>query len=76
MNPKTAKKVYKIFSKNTTQGYEVKTQHKRLEIGDMCGTVYITENGKYIKEYNSGFYGFANDNQGHKYTFGLSVIHH
>ncbi|HSR74111.1 MAG TPA: hypothetical protein VLL31_04645, partial [Sulfurovum sp.] len=32
------------------------------------------KNGRYVREYHSSFYGFANDKEGHKYTFGVLVI--
>ena len=35
---------------------------------------HIARNRRYIKEFRSSFYGFANDRKGHRYTIGVLVI--
>ena len=45
-----------------------------MEIGGKTGTAHITQNEKQTKEYNSSFYGFANDDEGNRYTIGILVI--
>jgi len=49
-------------------------QYKGLEIGGKTGTAHIATRRGYSREYHSSFYGFANDNSGHKYTIGVLVI--
>ena len=41
----------------------------------MADEAYIAKDGKYMREYRTSFYGFVNDNQGHKYTVGIVVLH-
>lgn len=43
-------------------------------MGGKTGTAHIAKNGRYVREYHSSFYGFANDKEGHKYTIGVLVI--
>ncbi|MDR0762833.1 MAG: penicillin-binding protein 2, partial [Campylobacteraceae bacterium] len=38
------------------------------------GTAQIAQGGIYHKRYNSSFIGFANDNDGAKFTIGVLVI--
>ena len=45
-----------------------------MEIGGKTGTAHIAYKGKYIEEYHSSFYGFANDEFGNKFTIGVLVI--
>jgi cell division protein FtsI (penicillin-binding protein 3) len=45
-----------------------------LEVGGKTGTAMIARNGRYVKEYYTSFYGFANDFVGNKYTIGVFVI--
>ena len=43
-----------------------------LEIGGKTGTAHIAEGGKYVRKYNSSFFGFANDKK-NKFTIGILV---
>lgn len=45
-----------------------------ITIGGKTGTAHIAQGGKYVRKYNSSFFGFANDNKGSEYTFGISVL--
>ena len=44
-----------------------------LFIGGKTGTARIAKGGEYTKQYNSSFFGFANDEK-HHYTIGVTVI--
>ena len=70
----TARQIHDILTKVTTRGTGVKAAIPGLEIGGKTGTAHIRKNGKETKEYNSSFYGFANDDAGGKYTIGVLVI--
>ena len=52
----------------------MKAQYPGLEIGGKTGTAHMAKGGRYVREYHSSFYGFANDKFGHKYTIGALVI--
>jgi cell division protein FtsI (penicillin-binding protein 3) len=43
-------------------------------VGGKTGTAQIAKKGVYYNLYNSSFIGFANDNEGAKYTIGVLVI--
>jgi cell division protein FtsI (penicillin-binding protein 3) len=40
----------------------------------MGSTAHIAKGGRYVREYHSSFYGFANDEEGNRYTIGVLVI--
>jgi len=67
-----AKRMHKILIKVVQQGTAAGTKMEGLEIGGKTGTAHITEEGEYVKIYNSSFYGFANDKKNH-YTIGVLV---
>jgi len=71
---KTANQIHDILLEVVKRGTGVKTQYPGLEIGGKTGTAHIAKNGRYVREYHSSFYGFANDKFGHKYTIGVLVI--
>ncbi len=48
------------------------TKIKNLEVGGKTGTASIARGGKYLKKYNSSFFGFAND-KNNKYTIGVTI---
>ena len=49
------------------------TRIEGIEIGGKTGTAHIAKNGVYARNFNSSFFGFAND--GHsKYTIGVLAI--
>lgn len=74
ISPKTAEQIKTILKEVVSRGTGIKGQFPGLEIGGKTGTAHIAQNGHYTKEYHSSFYGFANDEQGHKYTLGALVI--
>jgi len=71
---KAANQIHNILLEVVKRGTGVKAQYPGLEIGGKTGTAHIAKNGRYVREYHSSFYGFANDNFGHKYTIGVLVI--
>jgi len=76
ISKKAANQIHQILLRvvNDKKGTGRKAQYKGLEIGGKTGTAHTVKNGHYVREYHSSFYGFANDNQGHKYTIGVLVI--
>jgi len=69
-----ANQIHNILLEVVKRGTGKAAQTIGLEIGGKTGTAHIVKNGRYIKEYHSSFYGFANDKQGNKYTIGVLVI--
>jgi len=74
ISKKTAKEMRDILKAVVQRGTGVYAQYPGLEIGGKTGTAHIAKNGRYVKEYHSSFYGFANDDKGHRYTIGVLVI--
>ena len=74
VTPRTAHQIHQILKEVVKRGTGVKAQYPGLEIGGKTGTAHIAVGGHYRKIYNSSFYGFANDDKGHKYTIGVLVI--
>ena len=74
ISKKTADQMHNILLEVVKRGTGVKAQYPGLEIGGKTGTAHIVKNGRYVREYHSSFYGFANDQFGHKYTIGALVI--
>ena len=71
---KAANQIHEILKEVVKRGTGVKAQYPGLEIGGKTGTAHIAKHGRYVREYHSSFYGFANDKKGHKYTIGVLVI--
>jgi len=71
---KTANQIHDILVEVVKRGTGVKAQYPGLEVGGKTGTAHIAKNGRYVREYHSSFYGFANDKEGNKYTIGVLVI--
>ncbi len=71
---KTANQVHEILKEVVKRGTGVAGQYKGLEIGGKTGTAHIATSRGYTREYHSSFFGFANDNDGHRYTIGALVI--
>ncbi len=69
-----ANQIHDILLEVVERGTGVKAQYPGLEIGGKTGTAHIAKNGRYVREYHSSFYGFANDKFGNKYTIGVLVI--
>ena len=74
ISQKTANQIKEILKEVVERGTGVKAQYPGLEVGGKTGTAHIAKNGRYVREYHSSFYGFANDKEGHKYTIGVLVI--
>ena len=75
ISTQTAHQIHTILKEVVKRGTGVQAQYPGLEIGGKTGTAHISlgQNG-YSKEYHSSFYGFANDDKGHRYTIGVLVI--
>ena len=69
----TAERMKKILIKTVEEGTGVGTITAGLQIGGKTGTAHIAEKGKYVRKYNTSFFGFANDEKS-KYTIGVTVI--
>lgn len=74
VNKKAANQIHDILVEVVQRGTGVKAQYEGLEIGGKTGTAHIAKNGRYVREYHSSFYGFANDKEGNRYTIGALVI--
>jgi len=74
VSKKAANQVHDILLKVVQEGTGKKARYPGLEVGGKTGTAHIAKNGRYVREYHSSFYGFANDKEGHKYTIGVLVI--
>ncbi|MDD2452031.1 MAG: penicillin-binding transpeptidase domain-containing protein, partial [Sulfurovum sp.] len=74
IDPKTAQTIHDILVRVVEEGTGVKAQFPGLEIGGKTGTAHIAKKGRYLREYHSSFYGFANDKEGNRYTIGVLVI--
>jgi len=71
---KTAHMMHSILLEVVKRGTGVAAQYPGLEIGGKTGTAHMAVGGRYVRQYHSSFYGFANDKFGHKYTIGVLVI--
>ena len=74
VSKKTAEQVKTMLKEVVARGTGVKAQYPGLEVGGKTGTAHIAQKGRYVREYHSSFYGFANDKEGHRYTIGALVI--
>ncbi len=70
---KTASIMHNILIKVVQKGTGIAAQTEGIIVGGKTGTAQISKNGKYLKRYNSSFFGFANDKR-HRYTIGVTVI--
>jgi len=70
----SAKQIHNILIDVVQNGTGKKAKYPGLEIGGKTGTAHIAKHGRYVREYHSSFYGFANDKHGNKYTIGVLVI--
>jgi len=73
-SPESASKIHNILEAVVESGTGTSAQYDGLEIGGKTGTAHIAYKGRYIEEYHSSFYGFANDELGNKFTIGVLVI--
>ncbi len=71
---KTADIVKDMLLGTVNRGTGTAAQYDGLEVGGKTGTAHISEHGRYVEKYHSSFFGFANDEYGHKYSVGVFVI--
>lgn len=75
ISAETASQIQKILIKTVNEGTGYKTKTAGLTIGGKTGTARMVVNGAYKdNQYQSSFFGFANDYKGNKYTIGVLVI--
>jgi cell division protein FtsI (penicillin-binding protein 3) len=74
LSPATAARMKQILIKTVMEGTGTGTITPGVEIGGKTGTAHIAEGGRYVRQYNTSFLGFANDAKGHHYTIGVTVI--
>ncbi|WP_200763364.1 peptidoglycan D,D-transpeptidase FtsI family protein [Nitrosophilus alvini] len=68
-----ASRMQKILIKTVEKGTGTAARIEGLVIGGKTGTAHMVEKGKYVRSYNSSFFGFANDEK-NRYTIGVTVI--
>jgi len=71
---KTANIIKDMLGGTVNRGTGTAAQYDGLEVGGKTGTAHISERGDYVEKYHSSFYGYANDELGHKFTIGVFVI--
>ena len=72
--PFIAKHIKDMLISVVQQGTGVNAQVEGITVGGKTGTAHIAKHGRYIKSYNSSFFGFAQDKQGDNYTIGVVVV--
>ena len=70
----TANKVRETLRDVVLRGTGKAANVKGLFIAGKTGTAMIYKNGSYGKHYHTSFFGFANDDQGNRYTIGVLVV--
>lgn len=74
ISAKTAKEIKEILLSVVEKGTGKNAKTQGLTIGGKTSTTHIAKDGKYTNNYNSTFFGFAEDKLGHSYTIGVLVI--
>ena len=74
ISDQTANAVKNTLIKIVLEGTGKTAQVPGIVIGGKTGTAHIAQGGKYIRKYNSSFFGFASDTKGSEYTLGISVF--
>ncbi len=73
LDTKTATMVHNVLRKVVQKGTGTVAKIEGLDIGGKTGTAHRVKKGRYVRLYNSSFFGFANDKR-HRYTIGVTVI--
>lgn len=68
-----AKQMNRILIKTANQKSLAKYWPLGISVGGKTGTARISSSGKYEREYNANFFGFAND-ENNRYTIGVLVM--
>ncbi|MEA3492149.1 MAG: penicillin-binding protein 2 [Campylobacterota bacterium] len=71
---KSADQIHQMLVEVVQRGTGVAGKYAGLEVGGKTGTAHISNAQGYQRLYHSSFFGFANDNLGHKYTIGVLAI--
>ena len=74
ISPQTAKTMQQVLIDTVNRGTGVRAQFPGVTVGGKTGTAHMVKDGKYVDEYQSSFFGFANGTQNQKYTIGVLVI--
>ena len=72
-SPKTANQINRILQKTVKFGTTKVIDTKGLQVGGKSGTAHIAKKGKYVDEYISSVFGFANDVNA-SYTIGVTTF--
>ncbi len=73
LDPDVARTMKRILIKTVKDGTGKGAITPGIEVGGKTGTAQIAVRGVYVNQYNSSFFGFANDAK-HRYTIGVTVI--
>lgn len=74
LSAESAKTMQQVLIDTVNRGTGVKAQFPGIIVGGKTGTAHMVKDGRYVREYQSSFFGFANDKNEHKYTIGVLVI--
>ncbi|MGW8170002.1 MAG: peptidoglycan D,D-transpeptidase FtsI family protein [Sulfurovaceae bacterium] len=71
----TANQMNRILIDTVSKGTGIAASTPGIVVGGKTGTAKMTTAGKYVNnKYQTSFFGFANDDKGHRYTIGVLVI--
>ncbi len=73
ISQQTADRMSKIMIKAVQKGTGTAADVPGLMIGGKTGTAHIAKGGTYVNQYNSSFFGFANDGK-RRFTIGIVVF--
>ena len=74
ISEETAEQIHKILIEVVTRGTGRNAHVPGIEIGGKTGTAHIASLKRNPGAFHGSFYGFANDDEGHRYTIGVLVI--